>query len=42
MTENTHMQKRMEEFIDKIRVDGGLRLGAESKQQNCDIVMPYV
>ena len=23
MTENRHMQKRMEEFIDKIRVDGG-------------------
>ena len=32
MTEHGRTQERTEEFIDKIRVDGGLGLGADSKQ----------
>ena len=40
MTERGRMQERTEEFIDRIRVDGGLRLGAESKQRNHDNVRP--
>ena len=42
MTEHGRTQERTEEFIDKIRVEWDLRLEAESKQQNCDNVRPYV
>ena len=42
MTEHGRMQERTEEFMDRIRADGGLRLGGESKQRNRDNVRPCV